>query len=295
MKVLLALDASTGSQDVVNEVAARPWPTGTAFCLVSIVDATRWEKMPTLIKDTEHAAKIFVDAAAQKLDYPGCEVFSEIGLGFPKQLIPAFARQWKADLIVVGSRGQNAVTRFFLGSVALAVLRSAPCSVEIVRAKSQESPASSHGLKILLATDGSECSETAARSVAKRPWPAGSQIKVICARDLLVLENPTSAASPCPVYPESLLTEILEDAEKRAQKAATEAQQILRSAGLEVCDDHNLPVGDPRSIILDEAHAWGANLIVLGSHGRHGLDRMLLGSVSESVAMHAHCSVEVIR
>lgn len=48
-------------------------------------------------------------------------------------------------------------------------------------------------------------------------------------------------------------------------------------------------------MILDEATHWGADLIVVGSHGRRGVDRFLLGSVSEAVALHAACSVEVIR
>jgi nucleotide-binding universal stress UspA family protein len=51
----------------------------------------------------------------------------------------------------------------------------------------------------------------------------------------------------------------------------------------------------PKELILKEASDWGAHLIVLGSHGRRGLDRLLLGSVSEAIAAHAPCSVEVIR
>jgi nucleotide-binding universal stress UspA family protein len=51
----------------------------------------------------------------------------------------------------------------------------------------------------------------------------------------------------------------------------------------------------PAKIILDEADQWDPDLIVVGSHGRHGVGRFLLGSVSEAVAMHAHCSVEVVR
>jgi nucleotide-binding universal stress UspA family protein len=132
-------------------------------------------------------------------------------------------------------------------------------------------------------------------SVANRPWPAGSQIKVISVRELLDLENPTNAFSPCPVYPESLLNEILDDARQRAEKAVAQAQQTLSSKGLQVCGGPGTPVGDARAVVLDEARAWDADLIVLGSHGRHGFDRLFLGSVSESVALHAHCSVEVIR
>jgi nucleotide-binding universal stress UspA family protein len=55
------------------------------------------------------------------------------------------------------------------------------------------------------------------------------------------------------------------------------------------------PVGEPRGLILDAAKSWQSDMIVLGSQGRSGLDRFLIGSVSEAVAVHAHCSVEVIR
>jgi nucleotide-binding universal stress UspA family protein len=295
MKVLLAFDASTGSQHVVNGAAALPWPTGTTFCILSIVDTARWEGLPTLIVDAKHAAQALVEKAVQRLDHPGSKVFSEIQLGFPKNAIPEFARQWKADLVMVGSRGQSALSRFFLGSVALVVLRSAPCSVEIVRPGRSGRHASPNGMKILLGTDGSERSTKAIRSLADRPWPRGSQFRVISVRDILTLENQTTVSSPCPVYPAGLLNEILEDARKRAEDAVAQAHRVLSSAGLKVSKGPETPVGDPRIVLLDEAAAWGADLVVLGSYGKHGLDRVLLGSVSESVALHAHCSVEVVR
>jgi nucleotide-binding universal stress UspA family protein len=59
--------------------------------------------------------------------------------------------------------------------------------------------------------------------------------------------------------------------------------------------DPAAPVGEPRGVILDAAKSWQADMIVLDSHGRRGLDRLFLGSVSEAAAIHAHCSVEVIR
>ena len=295
MRVLLAIDPSTGSQHVVSEASARPWPTGTTFCVLSVVDVGLWERLPPLIEDAKQTAKALVEAATEKLDLPGHDVFSDIQLGYPKKAIPDFAREWKADLVMVGARGQGALSRFFLGSVAQAVLRSAPCSVEIVRSALTDSPASSRAMKILLATDGSECSEIAAHSVANRPWPAGSQIKIISVRELLNLESPSNAFSSSPFYPKSLLTELLDDARQRAEKAVAQARQAFHSTGLKVCNGQNIPVGDARAILLDEARTGDVDLIVLGSHGRHGFDRMLLGSVSESVALYANCSVEVIR
>jgi nucleotide-binding universal stress UspA family protein len=53
--------------------------------------------------------------------------------------------------------------------------------------------------------------------------------------------------------------------------------------------------GDPKSQILDVAKEWKADMIVVGSHGRTGLNRFLMGSVSQGVVNHAHCSVEVVR
>ena len=92
------------------------------------------------------------------------------------------------------------------------------------------------------------------------------------------------------------MEEVSEVTRKRSEDAVAQARSILRSAHLVICDTpQDMPVGDPRTILLDEAKSWEADLIVVGSHGRQGFDQMLLGSVSESLAMHAHCSVEVIR
>lgn len=294
MKVLLAIDSSTASQHVISTATIRPWPSGTIFCVMSVVDMGRWEGLPTLVEDAKHEAQSLVNGATDKLTQSGHKVFSEVQLGFPKKAIPEYAKQWAAELVMVGSHGQSALTRFFLGSVAHAILRTSTCSVEIVRS-SPAPPSLSHGMKILLATDGSECSAKAVYSVANRPWPAKCQIGIISVVQLLTLKNQTTASPLCSDYPTSLLESVWKEARTRAEDAVTDARKTLSAAGLNVWDGEATPVGEPRSFILDAAKAWGADLIVLGSHGRHGLDRLLMGSVAESVALHAHCSVEIIR
>jgi nucleotide-binding universal stress UspA family protein len=169
MKILLAIDSSPASQLVATTAATRPWPLGTLFCVMTVVDIDRWEGLPALLEDAKHEAQSLAKRAADTLTQSGHEVFSEIQLGLPKKAIPDYATQWGADLVIVGSHGQSALTRFFLGSVAQAVLRTSPCSVEIVR-PGPIFPRASHGIKILLATDGSECSAKAVYSVANRPW-----------------------------------------------------------------------------------------------------------------------------
>jgi nucleotide-binding universal stress UspA family protein len=239
------------------------------------------------------AAETLVSSAAETLGQSGYEVLSEIQLGEPKIAIQDFAGRWKADLIMIGSYGLSAVTRFLLGSVAQAVLRTAPCSVEVVR-RPPSRPGD--GMKILLGMDGSEFSCKAAYSIAKRPWPQRSQVRIISVQEVLVPEAVAASSLQYSVYSERSIEEVSEVTRKRAEHAVALARSILGSAHLAICNTaQDMPVGDPRTVLLDEAKSWGADLIVVGSHGRQGFDQLLLGSVSESVAMHANCSVEVIR
>ncbi len=294
MKVLIAIDSSPASERVLDEAAVRPWPEGTTFSVMNVVDVQRFARLPALIEDAEREAEALVKAGTEKLSRTGHKAFSEVITGFPRRAISQYAKEWHADLIMVGSHGRSAIGRFFLGSVAQALLRIAPCPVEIVRSPSGGFVPSSHPRKVLLATDGSECSLAAANSVAARPWPVGTVFKIVSVQELIALENPMAASPLASIYPASLLEELLADAHSRAVNAVEGARKILEKEGLKVLDHRPIPVGDARTIILDLAQAWSADLVVLGSHGRRGLDRFLMGSVSEAVAVHAHCSVEVI-
>jgi len=146
-------------------------------------------------------------------------------------------------------------------------------------------------MKILLATDGSDCSNAAVDSVAERPWPEGSQVKVISAMEL-----PYMPTTETWVLPDSYFKELEAAGMEQAQGAVNQAAQRIKSTGankLEVTTE--IESGSAKDVILDEAESWGADLIVLGSHGYSGWQRFLLGSVSHAVATHAHCSVEIVR
>jgi nucleotide-binding universal stress UspA family protein len=146
-------------------------------------------------------------------------------------------------------------------------------------------------MKILLAVDGSTCSELAVDEVTRRPWPTGSEIKVISVMEIPVMP----AIEPYGVSPEYFV-EIEDAARKSAQLVVDKALPKL-----EACADKTLKVtgevvqGAPKQAILDRADAWGADLIVVGSHGRSAISRFLLGSVSSAVVAHAKCSVEIVR
>jgi nucleotide-binding universal stress UspA family protein len=84
-----------------------------------------------------------------------------------------------------------------------------------------------------------------------------------------------------------------EESAQEAKALVAKTADAVRSAGISVTT--SIVQGEPKSAIIDDAEAWGADLIVLGSHGRKGLQRFMLGSVSETVLRHAHCSVEIVR
>jgi nucleotide-binding universal stress UspA family protein len=132
-------------------------------------------------------------------------------------------------------------------------------------------------------------------SVANRPWPAGTSFKVLSVEELTLPDGQMVGSSLASIYPQSLLEELISHARDRAESAVKTATTILERAGQNVLPGHKMPIGEPRALILDSAEACAADLIVVASHGRRGLDRFLIGSVSEAVATYAQCSVEVIR
>lgn len=143
-------------------------------------------------------------------------------------------------------------------------------------------------MKILLAVDGSACSNAAVESVASRPWPPGSSIKIVSAVELPFMPTPETWA-----LPDSYYSHLEEAAQQRAQKAVNEAAMRLANSQFEIITE--VHSGRARDVILGEAEKWQAELIVVGSHGYSGWQRFWLGSVSHSIASHAHCSVEVVR
>lgn len=296
MKLLVAVDSSAASGTVVDHVAKRPWPPGTTACVLHVIDWSQWPTSASLFQVVKQSAGALVKSTSDKVNKAGVPATTKVLEGHPRIVVAEYAKEWAADLVLVGSHGASGLVRFLLGSVAHAALRRSPCSVEIVRRSAQDPATASTAMKILIGTDGSDCSIAAVRSVAQRPWPPGSQMRVISVVPLIIPFGEIVSTPLAPIYPPPDLVETIEkQARDRAEEAVTRARQILSEEGIKAIEANFLPVGDARQVILDQARDWNADLIVVGSHGYSTLDRLMLGSVSESVAMHAHCSVEVIR
>jgi nucleotide-binding universal stress UspA family protein len=143
-------------------------------------------------------------------------------------------------------------------------------------------------MKILLAIDASSSSQAALQSVAARPWPAGTEVKVLHVVELPSLLMGRHMGGSDPEF-EAFWEALREQGKELADNAA----QKLREAKFDVSTE--LVEGDPKSQIIDIAGQWPADMIVVGSHGLKGLHRFLMGSVSQAVVRDAHCSVEVVR
>jgi nucleotide-binding universal stress UspA family protein len=146
-------------------------------------------------------------------------------------------------------------------------------------------------MKILLAVDGSEYSNSAIDAVAERPWPEDSVVEIVCAADPPAVSIPETWLMPNRLYMRAGWTE--SEQAKTVVKDAIRRLMAGRKAELETVT--KTITGHAPDVILGEAVRWDADLIVLGSHGYRGLKRLSLGSVSQAVAMHAPCSVEIVR
>jgi nucleotide-binding universal stress UspA family protein len=140
-------------------------------------------------------------------------------------------------------------------------------------------------MKILLAVDDSKSSDAALEAVIAQISPQGAEVLVLHVVEPITIAPPPEMSRSYAPELEIQIKEAHELVEREAQK--------LRAAGFKARGE--VQTGDIREKILDAAAELGADLIVLGSHGRKGVQRFLLGSVAENVARHAQCSVEIVR
>jgi nucleotide-binding universal stress UspA family protein len=289
MRILIALDATSSCAKIIEEAVNRPWPSGSTFLLLHVLDPFPFVKAPISLQRAKDAADAELKNLKKDLVKAGWKTETDVILGHPRSAIGESATSWKADLVMLGSNDFGPVARLLLGSTAHSVLRRARCSVEIVRPPANGKRPRATGMKIVVATDGSEYSVTALRSVASRPWPKGSEVKV------LSVPEPFVPINVFPYFESKEIEKLNTSALKEAKKAVDEGVRILSKLDVQVSTGTPSPQDSPARVIVKEAQTWGAQMIVLGSHGRRGFDRLTMGSVSEHVAFHGHCSVEVIR
>lgn len=300
MRILVGYDGSQAADAMLSGLEKAGLPPGSEILVLRVVTAwVRYESgkddaFPdwpgkAARKQYEKALAGYLDEARRSAEssagrlarrLPGCAVRVETTLGDAAQGILARASSWKADLVVVADRGRTTAGRLLFGSVSDKVLRHSPVGVRLDRSGRRRKAAA----RILVGYDGSLGADAAVAAIAARTWAPGTRVRILGVVDLrdagLSFLTPGS-------------TELSQRAVDWLERKAELGRAKLAAKGLEA--EIEIRVGDSRSTLLKESRRWKADCIFLGSRGLGGFDRLLLGSVSSSVALHADCSVEIIR
>jgi nucleotide-binding universal stress UspA family protein len=144
-------------------------------------------------------------------------------------------------------------------------------------------------MKVLIAIDESPQGKMLIHEIAQRTWKSDTELMLLNVTDLPAFER---IAEWNVEWRAQLKAKLKETSDDLLEYASTYLRENLVSS----CTVHKASSsGPPEDEIIKVAIDWGADLILLGSHGRHGLAKFFLGSVAESVAVHAPCSVEIVR
>src|SRR5215471_639388 len=268
---------------------------GSRFAEAAIADLT-YAGLPN---DTEarifHAIERPLDLMAESLSEEVCtrvqaqfrswNVQMEIAAGNASEMILKRAREWHADLILVGSHGRSGLARVVLESVSASVARDAGCSVRVVHAVERRRE---NEIRLLIGHDGSPEADNVVDQVCRRSWPAGTQVKIVSVVEALVSTRADELAGIA-----GTVHDINAEEFKWLQYLAGQAEQKCAKAGL-IASSLVLE-GHPKETLVNEARRWNADTIFIGARGLGLVDRLLLGSVSGSVVTHAPCTVEVVR
>lgn len=295
MKILLATDGSASAGLALELVRSVDWPDGSDIRVISAIEpvdtALSGAWVPSLVQDFEKqaqellaSARATTQQAATLLARPGLTVQHEVFEGRPGSCIVEDATLFGADLIVLGSRGHGLIGSMVLGSVSAEVADHAPCPVLVARGSGLN--------KIILGADGSEYARGAEDWLQRWPIFGRAAIEVTSvapvglswARDLAMAGYAPSAAE----FAESDQLQVAEH-----QQFAQASAQRLQAAGLHA--QAHVAEGDPAHELIRIAAAQSADAIVIGTHGRTGLARLVMGSVARNVLLHAPCSVLIVR
>ncbi|WP_421997481.1 universal stress protein [Reyranella sp.] len=239
---------------------------------------------PQYYEEIHGEARRHLDEEAAGLRSGGIAVETDLVLSSPVLGIADAARRHHADLIVAGTRGRTGWKRALLGSTAARLLREAPCPVPTVHRQDNGHPRPVR--TVLVPTDFSEDAALAADAASRFLGAAGTDHRLVL---LHAYRVPVEAMH----LPANVLMEAIRTTADAARTTLQELAAKLRRPGLTV--EPTTRQGYPPDVIVEHAATAGADLIAMGTHGRSGLGRVLLGSTAERVVATAPCPVLTVR
>ncbi len=281
-KILLATDGSKDAWLATNTAIGLAMVTGSELHVVNVGVAVPALLEPLDVKPArvEQEARRLLDEEVKNIENVGGTVArSHLRMGDAAQEIVDLAQEQKVGLIAMGSRGRSRIKRALIGSVSDSVVRHAQCPVMVVRWKPLIFPA-----QILVATDGSEEATLAAKTASELAQRSYSELHLVSVA--------AEYSSHYDVHKPGLVESLLQ----RAQDVLDDQVKTIEQSGGKVARKHvRASQRHPSDEIVRVAEEIGADLMVMGSRGLGGVRRALMGSVSDSVVRHAHCSVLVAR
>ncbi len=290
VNVLAAVDFGDSSLEALRQARALAHALGGKLAVCHVLPGVpdfsflfpdrEPENTAELTADEESARRALVDHARTKLGLELTEVFVERGPAYAE--VVRRAELWGASYIVLGSHGRRGLARAVLGSVAERVVRHAHCSVLVAR------PAPKPGV-VLAATDLSDASMPAVVEGAAAAKRLGARLVVV---SVLEWADPISVSAGSLIGVASPAPTVELQREVADALRVTLEQSLVR---LGVQGEVRALQGSPATEIVRAAEELGAELVVVGTHGRTGLARLAVGSVAERVIRSAHCSVLAVR
>lgn len=290
MKILFATDGSASAQRAQALVAATAWPAPTEIDVLYVDQLFEEEvglperQLSALHKMLRADTDKQLAAVRSALEAPGRVVRTSVTFGRPATVIVDAARKLAVDLVVVGNRGHGAFASALLGSVAAEVVDLSPCPVLVARGDRMTS--------VVLAHDGSDGARLAEELVASAPFLKDLPVLVESVADVMPWWYMAGGAVDAPVNAD-VYQQIIDDMRSSRLAVAADAAKRLVARGVKARGE--MREGTAALGVIDAAAAAKADLIVVGSRGRTGLARLLLGSVARGILFHAPCSVLIAR
>lgn len=294
MQIVVGYDGSAGGTQAAALAGAIGWPEGSSLRVVSVIEpalvvGTPWAPgASTAAPEFDAQIEAYLEERQAEvtaaLAAPGRDVSSAVIHGRPASVIVDEAVATAADIVVIGSRGHGSIASLVLGSVSSEVVDHAPCPVLVARR--------STAARILFATDGSASALAAGTILGSWPIFADAKVAVVSVADV---QQPWQTGIAPTLYQQVMeaYARDLETANRAQLAVAEEAAEQLRAAGRSATAD--VRTGDAATEIVEAAADWDADLVIIGSRGRTGLTRLLLGSVARNVLHGSHTSVLVVR
>jgi nucleotide-binding universal stress UspA family protein len=284
-KILLTTDGSEYSEGAVREAIKLAKRCSSKLTVLSVIDTNPEldALAPQLIEKREKAVRQNLDAllALAKQEDIDCDTIVHEGEETYRHIVDEAAKN-NSTMIVMGRRGRTGLKRLVMGSVTARVIGHAPCSVLVVPKAAQL-----EFRNILVATDGSKYSVAAVAVAIDMAKRNGSALTIISA-------VPSELLTPTDIDFTMNQQQLIAEQEMReAEKNARSAKEAAQKEGVTV--KAFVMSGRPYEAIIQTAQETKADIIVLGSHGRTGVERFLMGSVAERVIMLASCPVLVAK